>query len=453
MTEQIVKNSVALEREFDWLEQVINTRIALHLQQPTIYRSVYEIDPIDHSQDPMTASSALAMLVARLKLGFEERIILALALAPHLRPQALDIFFTKNQAYDRIYTEFGGLKGRYHSGFLPTAETAIFILAGKDVSKRIQYIDFFRPEHYFAQFNVLKLDRKDSSEPLLSGMLEISEEFLTFFTTSRSFKPDFSSNFPAKLLKTRLDWSDLVLDPHVLAEVSELAAWLEHQEKIMVDWGLQKHLKRGYRALFYGPPGTGKSLTATLIGKQMNLDVYRVDLSQVVSKYIGETEKNLAHIFDQAENKNWILFFDEADALFGKRTATSDSKDRHANQEVAYLLQRIEDYSGVVILATNLKANMDIAFTRRFQSIIYFPVPNFDQRVKLWQNAFAGGLHLDEDVDFAAIANDYPIAGGNIINVLRHCSLTALRRGSETIFMDDIVEGIKKELRKEGKTI
>ena len=450
MLEQVNYNSAAWDAEFKWLEEVINVRFDLHLGISTLRRSVYECTPPDLSRD---GASALSQAVMRLGLGFEERIILALAMAPHLRPQSLDMFFTRNEKYDRTYTEAGGLKGRFHSGFLPTGETAVFLLAGKDISKRIQLVDIFRPEHPFSKLNILKINRKEASEPLLSGALEMTEEFLTFFTTSKQFKPDFATNFPAKLLQTRLSWSDLVLDPHVLAEISELAAWIQHQEKIMVDWGLGKHLKRGYRALFYGPPGTGKSLTATLLGKQMGLDVYRIDLSQVVSKYIGETEKNLAAIFDQAENKNWILFFDEADALFGKRSATSDAKDRHANQEVAYLLQRIEDYSGVVVLATNLKANMDIAFTRRFQSIIYFPAPNFEQRLKLWENAFSQGLKLSDDVDFNSIANTYQITGGNIINVLRYCSLTALRRDSDTIEMEDIEEGIKRELRKEGKTM
>ena len=450
MNELIRKNGAALDREFNWLSEVIRLRMSTLItpDQPiAAQRSIYELQPPDFSTDNSTYA-----LFAR-QMSFEERIVVALALAPHLRPNLLDVFFARNGQYDRVYTEFGGLKGKKFSGFLPTGETAIFILSGYDIAMRVACIDLFRPQHFFAKANILSLSKSEGNEPLLSGMIEISDEYLNYFTTGRPFKPDFSTNFPAKLLTTKLELADLVLDPHVLSELSELWSWLEHQEKIMVDWGLQKHLKRGYRALFYGPPGTGKSLTATLIGKRINADVYRVDLSQVVSKYIGETEKNLASIFDQAENKGWILFFDEADALFGKRTATSDAKDRHANQEVAYLLQRIEDYSGVIILATNLKANMDIAFTRRFQSIIYFPLPNFEQRLTLWQNAFATGLQLDEDVNLEQIANDYVLAGGNIINVLRYCSLTALRRGHNVVYMEDIVDGIKKELRKEGKTL
>ena len=326
------------------------------------------------------------------------------------------------------------------------------MVAGQDIEKRIELLEIFKPDSLFSKLSVLKLDLQQGNEPLFSSGLQLSEEYLTLFTSGQDFKPDFSANFPAKRLSTRLDWSDLVLDPYVMGEVNEIAAWLEHQEKIMDGWGLSKQLKRGYRTLFYGPPGTGKTLTACLLGKSTGLDVYRIDLSQVVSKYIGETEKNMGSIFDQAENKNWILFFDEADALFGKRTATSDSKDRHANQEVAYLLQRVEDYSGVVILATNLKANMDVAFTRRFQSIIYFPTPNVEQRRQLWENSFKR-VSKAADVDFSIIANDYKISGGSIINVLRYCSLSALRRGAESIAMDDIKEGVKRELQKEGKTI
>lgn len=449
MNELIQQNAQTIDKELNWLAEVIEARRKIHWKLPGAPKTIHEIIEPNLDQD----RSVYATLVHhRGKMGFEERLILILALAPHVRPQVLDTFFIKNETLDRFYTEFGGVKGRYHSGFLPTGETAAFILAGTDIAKRVEVLDLFRPEHRFTRFNILKLDRRDGSEPILSGQLEISEEYLTYLTAARSFKPDFSSNFPAKLLGTRLDWADLVLDPHVLSEIGEISAWIEHQNTIMYDWGLEKQLKRGYRALFYGPPGTGKSLTATLIGKRMNLDVYRIDLSQVVSKYIGETEKNLANIFDQAENKQWVLFFDEADALFGKRTATSDAKDRHANQEVSYLLQRIEDYAGVVILATNLKANMDIAFTRRFQSIVYFPPPTYDQRIRLWKNSFEK-VKLAADVDFSVIANDYVLTGGNIVNVLRYCSLSALRRGGNTVNQEDIIEGVKKELRKEGKTL
>ncbi len=454
-TSMVTLNAQTLQREMDWLQKVINIRIQLRF--PTTrseedalveYQDVTQVPMPSVQQDP----SVLGRIIKALDFTFEERVILALSLAPHVRPQVLDAFFLKDKIHERYYTEFGGLKGRFHSGFLPTAETAAFVIAGEDIEKRVRLIELFKPEHPFYKNNILKLNLNQGNEPLFSSGLHISDEYLTMFTSGSSYKPDFSMSFPAKRLATRLDWSDLVLDPYVLSEISEISAWIEHQKTIMDEWGLSKQLKRGYRSLFYGPPGTGKTLTACLIGKQMGLDVYRIDLSQVVSKYIGETEKNMAKIFDLAENKNWVLFFDEADALFGKRTSASDSKDRHANQEVAYLLQRVEDFSGVIILATNLKANMDIAFSRRFQTIIYFPAPNSSQRLQLWENSFRG-LEVDEDVDFPYIADRHNLTGGSIINVLRFCSLAALRRGSKSVNSADIEEGIKREMQKAGKTV
>ncbi len=233
----------------------------------------------------------------------------------------------------------------------------------------------------------------------------------------------------------------------------EVKDWIEYGETLLNEWGMSKKIKPGFRTLFYGPPGTGKTLTASLLGKSSGLDVYRIDLSMVVSKYIGETEKNLANIFDQAQNKNWILFFDEADALFGKRTNASSSNDRHANQEVSYLLQRVEDFPGIVILATNLKANLDDAFTRRFQSMIYFAMPNVDHRLKLWKNAFSDKSIHEDKVDLADIAEKYELAGGAIINVTRYCSMMALKRKSNIILQKDIIAGIRKEFGKEGKIV
>ncbi|MGB5979407.1 MAG: ATP-binding protein, partial [Cyclobacteriaceae bacterium] len=222
---------------------------------------------------------------------------------------------------------------------------------------------------------------------------------------------------------------------------------------LLYDWGMIRKLKPGYCALFYGPPGTGKSLTASLLGKRTGRDVYRIDLSKTISKYIGETEKNLAGIFDRAEHKDWILFFDEADALFGKRTNISDAHDRYANQEVSYLLQRREEYNGLVILASNLKSNLDEAFTRRFQAMIQFPMPQTAERLQLWEKGFSNKTVLESHEELQEIARSYELSGGSIINVIQHSSLMALRRGEHVIQTRDIMDGIKREYRKIGRTI
>lgn len=191
-------------------------------------------------------------------------------------------------------------------------------------------------------------------------------------------------DFPAKRITTEMEWGDLVLNKVVIAQVMEIQAWLEHSSELLKDWNMQKKMKQGFRALFYGPPGTGKTFTASLLGKKTNKQVYKIDLSMVISKNIGETEKNLGILFDIAEHKDWILFFDEADALFGKRTNIRDAHDKYANQEAAYLLQRMEGYPGLVILATNFKENIDKAFTRRIHTIIEFKRLPFIKRKILW---------------------------------------------------------------------
>ena len=276
----------------------------------------------------------------------------------------------------------------------------------------------------------------------------MSDGFLSRVLLGEEYKPDYSTGFPAKRVTTELEWKDLVLDYRVSAELEEINTWIASHKTVMEDWGLSRYLKAGYRALFYGPPGTGKTLAATLLGKKNKMDVYRVDLSMIVSKYIGETEKNLARVFDMAENRNWILFFDEADALFGKRTSTNTSNDRHANQEVAYLLQRIEDFPGTVILATNLRSNIDEAFSRRFQSVVYFPMPGEELRRELWRNMLPKKW-LGRNADgLVALAAETELSGGSITNVVRRCALQLVMSGRKTLDERTLKDALEKEKAK-----
>jgi SpoVK/Ycf46/Vps4 family AAA+-type ATPase len=287
----------------------------------------------------------------------------------------------------------------------------------------------------------------------MSGRIILSQEYVDLFTTGQIARPRFSMNFPAQLLETEMEWSDLVLHSETLEQIKELEVWVRHGDALMNKWEMHRKLKPGYRALFHGPPGTGKTLTASLLGKYTSKDVYRIDLATVVSKFIGETEKNLANLFAKAENKDWILFFDEADALFGKRTNVRDAHDKYANQEISYLLQRVENYNGLVILATNLKSNVDDSFSRRFQSIIYFPMPGVEERIRLWQKAFPTRVHLSEDINLPTLAQKYELTGGEIINIVQYVCLRALERNKEQILYSDIHEGIKKEFQKEGRIL
>ncbi len=442
-------NAKAILADLDWLHRVIQCRFQLYWNQESPYQSIHEIHPPDISSN----LSPYAKIVIDQSMDFDERIIFILSLAQHVQPQLLDIFFTKNSDYNREFTEFGGVKGKIHNGFIPTGETAVFILSGNSLEHRFRVLEILDSDHFFFKKAILTLEHTEPNEPFFTGILNLSIEYLNICTHGNNHKPDYNSSFPAKLIDTNLDWSDLVVSDEVFDELEEIKDWIAHGNVLLNEWGLIKKIKPGYRALFFGPPGTGKTLTACLLGKYAKMDVYRIDLSMIVSKFIGETEKNLGKVFDQAMNKNWILFFDEADSLFGKRTQTSSSNDRFANQEVSYLLQKIEDFPGIIVLATNLKANMDDAFSRRFQNMVYFTIPDAKQREILWKNAFSNKSILDKNVLLDEIADKYEIAGGSIINVIRYCSLKALKRNDNIIKKNDIITGIKKELLKEGKTI
>jgi hypothetical protein len=445
----LAHNAAVLEQELVWLSALVDASIRLYFGQNSRFGDVHEIVPPAVSRH----AANYAQVVTEHAMTFDERAILALALVPHVRPQLLDPFLAKNPNIERGFTEFGGFLTGNHGGFWPTVETAAFVLAGDNLERRFAVQALFDPDAILRRSRLIQLEDSHTAQNLFSSPLTLSKEYLGRFTTGHRHKPSYSSSFPAKRISTALEWSDLVLPDSILDEVEEIRAWIEHRHTLLHDWELDKKIKPGFRSLFYGPPGTGKTLTASLLGKTTGLDVYRVDLSLVVSKWVGETEKNLASVFDQAEAGDWILFFDEADALFGKRTQTASAQDRYANQEVAYLLQRVEDFPGVVILASNLKGNIDDAFARRFQSMIYFPIPGPDERLRLWNGAFSDASRLDAGIDMARLADQFEVTGGAIVNVLRSASLMALRRGTGTVRLQDVTDGIRRELRKDGKVI
>lgn len=385
------------------------------------------------------------------KLNHCETIILLTALAAHVQPTLFDTAIQQYMPKGGEFPEFGGVKGTNTRYMLPTGDTALFLLAGINTDKRRQVLRYFDSSHWFWTDYVLWLEHVKEGEPRMSGKLILHQEYVDLLTTGMVSKPAFSPEFPAKLVTTKMEWEDVILPAKTATQIDDIKIWLHHNNTFLQTWGMEKRIKPGFRALFYGPPGTGKTLTATLLGKQFEKDVYRVDLSQVVSKYIGETEKNLEKIFIKAQNKNWILFFDEADALFGKRSNVQNAHDKYANQEVSYLLQRVEDFSGLVILASNYKSNIDQAFIRRFNSIIHFPMPNQAERYAIWKAAIPPKATLADDVDLMAIAAKYEISGSAIVSVIHYASLQTIYKNSTSILKPVILEGIKREFEKEER--
>lgn len=247
-------------------------------------------------------------------------------------------------------------------------------------------------------------------------------------------------------------WADLILPKRETQTLKAICAQVRQRQKVYGDMGFSVHGSRGVgvSALFAGPSGAGKTMAAEVLARDLNLDLFRVDLSRVVSKYIGETEKNLATVFDAAEDGGAILLFDEADALFGKRSEVRDSHDRYANMEVAYLLQRIETYRGLAILTTNFRSALDKAFARRLRFIVEFPFPGYDERLRIWQRAFPTGAETD-GVDPAHLAK-LSVAGGSIRNIALNAAFLAADAG-RPIRMEDLSAAAEAECAKLDKTL
>lgn len=380
----------------------------------------------------------------------DESVILMIAMVPHVLPHFFDEIIKELYPEGGELPEFGGVREGNHRGMQPTGETVLHILAKDDLDRRLEVQQFFSPEHWFFKENVLLLEEVKDGTPLMSGKIILPKEIVHLLSYGETVKPKFGINFPAKEVSTLMDWSNLIVNEAVHSQIGQIKLWIKHHQTLLEEWGMKKQVLPGFRTLFHGPSGTGKTLTATLLGKEFGRPVYRIDLSQVVSKYIGETEQNLEKIFNLAENKDWILLFDEADALFGKRTSAKSSNDRYANQEVSYLLQRVERFNGLVILTSNFKNNIDDAFLRRFNSIIKFSKPTVQERIQLWNLILPKKATVDNSL-IEQLATFYELTGAQIVSVIMHASLLTLDKQSESFSKEDLLGGIKAEFEKEER--
>ena len=258
----------------------------------------------------------------------------------------------------------------------------------------------------------------------------------------------------ARRIEARHQWADLILPGAQLEQLSAICSQAKHSSIVYGAWCFARKLSlgKGLNALFCGPPGTGKTMAAEVIATDLAVDILKIDLSQIVSKYIGETEKNLRQLFDQAASANAILFFDEADALLGKRSDVKDAHDRYANTETAYLLQKMEEYPGITILATNLRQNMDAAFTRRMRFIVDFPFPEDEDRLRIWRSVWPAEVPLAADVDLPALARQFRLSGGSIRNVALSAAFLAAEQG-QSVCMQHLMRATRRELQKMGRLV
>jgi hypothetical protein len=350
---------------------------------------------------------------------------------------------------------------------------------GADRNRRIVWVEHPIPsydqrlqlwEHFLkgqAIADGLDLDRLAGQFQLTSGQIRdavataldearthrgISEERILLNAARLHSNPRLSNL--ARKISTRYTWSDIILPEDQLSLLHEIVHAVRQRHRVLESWGVGEKLvnNRGVTILFSGPPGTGKTMAAEVISGELGLDLYKINLSTIVSKYIGETEKNLERIFSEAEASNAILFFDEADALFGKRSEVRDSHDRYANIEISYLLQRMEAYDGVTILATNLRANLDQAFTRRLQFAVDFPFPDEEYRLRIWQTLFPGDVPRASDLDFPWLAQHFKLAGGNIRNIIVGAAYLAAADGGQ-VQMHHLTHSTRRELQKMGRLV
>lgn len=284
----------------------------------------------------------------------------------------------------------------------------------------------------------------------LTGSADLSESELI-----AGCREESSQNLAELAVKveTRHSWDYLILPEDQKAQLRELCNHMKYRSHVYENWAYHTRVTaQGLNALFTGPPGTGKTLAASIIANELGLDLYKVDLSTVVSKYIGETEKNLSKIFKEAESSNAILFFDEADSLFGKRSAVRDAHDRYANIQVGYLLQKMEEFPGMTILASNLIENIDDAFMRRLHFSVDFPFPAAPEREKIWSVSFPEQAPLADDVDFEKLGRRVKVPGGNIRNIALHAAFHAAADESE-ITLRHIARAARREYEKEGRSL
>jgi len=446
-------DAATLEAELEWLAQLIELRLHHYFHEtapasPSLPGAL--LPPPVLGQAGLCGPYASALQAHHFDPA--ERLLMILALAPQLRPQLLDVLATPNPATQRPYTEFGSVPGA-GGAMQPTVETACFLLAGEDLAQRLQVLQRLAPQQRLAQQDLLHVLAAPGTEGFPQSLLSPAARFLAEALPGPALPQPAERSALATRVRTGLGWNDLVLPAATLAQLDDIGLWLAHGPRLLKDWGFGRRVGAGHVSLFHGPPGTGKTLSACLLGERCGREVHRVDLSLVVSKYIGETEKNLGRLFDAAEREGWILFFDEADALFGKRTGVGDSHDRYANQEVSYLLQRIEAFGGVVVLASNMKHNIDDAFLRRFQSVVHFPCPKAPERLRLWREGIPSAVTPEPALDLPRLAQAHELSGGTIINVLRYACLRSLARADAVLRAEDVDEGVRRELLKEGRAL
>lgn len=447
----------ALEQDFEWMAEFILARDAWFFKNnevPYMLEGLLSELTTHLSDTTAYLHNPYATLVAQMgeqtatffgldstkdtalleSLQTAERVVLLLALLPHSRPELLNPLKVKD-TQGHYFAEFGGV-WQINTYFLPTTQTALYLLAGTSLERRQLINKIFSPQHFLYSQGILK----PVEGHRLDAPIAPNTEYIQRLINHQPYIPQYSADFPATLLTTHKTWDELILNEMVESLMQQARKWVRHYDGLQQNNGIDQ----GYRLLMSGPSGTGKTLAAALLGKEAGKPVYRIDISNIVDKYVGETSKRLAKIFDQAKAQNWILFFDEGDALFGKRSNESgSSNERYANQEVGYLLYKLEEHQGMIFLATNHKGAIDQAFERRFDTLIEFQKPDEPTRRKLWAHYFTNDpkLQLAEEIyqaNWRELAQGAEVTAAWVEKFYQYCLMQVTAKGSPEISATDM---------------
>jgi hypothetical protein len=385
--------------------------------------------------DAFRGSGPFGATVAGCSLSAAEALVLLAAIAPEI-----------DESVGRWFGELSGLPG---SSAL-TGELARRLVA-RSFAGRLAAVDLLHAAAPLRRHGLLRLE--PSPDGPLAGRLVPDPDLVAWILGRRPPTPEESADQSVLPLRTVYTLDDVVVPAHVRTQLEAVVARIRHRPQIVDRWGFGSHHDNagGIVVLLHGPPGTGKTMSAAVIARTVALPAYAVDLSGLVSKYIGETQKALARVFDRAEREGSILVFDEADALFGARTGVQDAHDRYANQDVGYLLQRIERHAGVVILATNLLANIDDAFQRRIDISIEFPEPSVAERLRLWSRVLPDELPIGP-LDFAPFAERFTLTGAQIRDAAIEAAYLAADNGQ--VVTETLLESaVRSQYAKTGRTV
>lgn len=389
--------------------------------------------------DLSQARGPYAALINRLQLVSDERLLLILALLPHFAPSELtNATKSVRQGLLINHALIGGYVHPATLNYIPNIRTLLFLSAGADYDKLANsFMKSILSGRLMAE-QIISLKSFGVADQLITEsdlIPQIATEYVHHLLYGREARPDFGEDFPAEQVTTALEWDKHIFLPEKTR--TEVLLLRDTIAAVSNAGAVNPNLAKGLPALLYGPPGTGKTLTAVALGKMTGYPVFRIDLARIVSKYVGETEKRLALVFERAEGKNWILFFDEADVLFGKRTGVGDAHDRYANLLTAYLLQRMEDYRGVSLLSTNFKDNIDPAMGRRFLYTIFFPEPTHEERMKIWETAIPKGFTYEDGLKVKTLAQA-ELTGAQINTILKLAALRGAKRNDYKVLANDL---------------